>query len=41
MIEAYEKKNLIILCLYETVAEIVKNIIIKDIDIKDLSESNN
>lgn len=40
-IEAYEKKNLIILWLFETVAEIIKNIIVKDIDIQKLSESNN
>ena len=39
--KAYEKKNLIILWLFETVAEIIKNIIVKDIDIKNLSESNN
>ncbi len=39
--EAYEKKNLIILWLFETVAEIIKNIIIKDIDIKNLRKSNN
>lgn len=39
--EAYEKKNLIILRLFETVAEIIKNIVVKDIDIKNLSESSN
>ncbi len=39
--EAYEKKNLILLWLFETIAEIIKNIINKDINIEDLRESHN
>ncbi len=39
--EAYYKKNLILLWLFQTIAEIIKNIIKKDIKIEDLRKSHN
>lgn len=39
--EAFKKKGLILLWLFELIAEIIKNIISKDINIKDLRESHN
>ncbi len=39
--EAINQKNLILLWLFEIMAEIIKNIIIKDINIKDLRKSHN
>lgn len=39
--EAMSQKNLILLWLFEIMAEIVKNIIIKDINIKNLRKSHN